>query len=127
VIQKTIKAPPSSKKWVGWFRPEGRPQRVAGFVAGKIILLDENKIKNPKKHLVISIPKSSGNAVRRNKLKRKIRSFLELARKNDLNKTQEAKQFPVWVRLRGEFRIPEKIGLDFWKQDLKAVLTKLFC
>ena len=110
------------KKWTGWFRPLRRPQSIGPLlVAAAEIIPERQALKSLNIPLVISVPRSCGNAVRRNRFKRMVKAYAK-----DQLKTQNAKEAPskniLWIRLLNKHRLDRKIRLPEWEFSLEAAM-----
>lgn len=105
------------QKFSGWFRPCA-PSKRSGSLLFCGVEIQNNKIKEDA--IIISIPKSCGNAVLRNRFRRMIKGFLK--RKLQHASPPWSQDKGIWIRLTKGFVIPKRVVLADWKADLEKIL-----
>lgn len=118
-MKSDLKKNLTPKRWVGWFSPRQRPVKSGPFIAARVEIADPRKQTSKRKKLIVSLPSSSGNAVKRNRFRREIRTYFEKQHDTPL------KGEGIWIRFKAGFKISNEIGTDSWKKDLEAVLEEI--
>ncbi|NCN26341.1 ribonuclease P protein component [bacterium] len=92
------------------FRPTGRGVRKSGVVVCPIEFGSQHRHMRP---LIVSIPRTCGNSVKRNRLKRILKHSL----KTYLGSLPEGKG--LWIRLLRQHKIQNPVTPQYWNRVLE--------
>ena len=98
-------------RWLGWFRPLRRGSRKGKFIVSPVEV-HPLKEKREKKKIIISIPRACGSAVKRNKMRRYLKSYIE----SESNINSETKG--LWIRVQKNYRLGRKLDKTYIKEML---------
>ncbi len=117
----------AKKKWTGWFRPISRSRAVGPLLVAPVEVIPERRHEACKKiPLVISVPRSCGTAVQRNRFKRIVKAVAQEKLKTEkLEAQQEEKAGPknfIWIRLTNKHRLNRRAQMAEWRAHLNAAL-----
>lgn len=98
-----------------WFRPIARGSREDSLITTRIEIAPEKLAMWKRPRAVITVPRTCGTAVQRNRLRRVLRSHLR--EKGDVGH--------LWIRLLGQHKLEKKILLRDWQPIVERALSKL--
>jgi ribonuclease P protein component len=116
------------KKFNAWFQPSDRVVRAARTYAS---VVEISKTKRAFPEVIVSVPRSAGKAVQRNRLRRVIKEHIKLDEHRTVPTIQNdgvhysSPRKALWIRIKPQVKLPRAILAKDWLPELSLSLKSL--
>jgi ribonuclease P protein component len=116
------------KKFNAWFQPSDRVVRAAKTFTS---IVEISKTKRVWPDVIVSVPRTAGKAVQRNRLRRVIKEQLKPDEHRSVPTNQnDGTQYSsprkaLWIRIKPQIKLPRVIVAKDWLPEVRASLKSL--